>query len=78
MRRRPRNRHLRSNTLAARIDHAAEEINPFLAVIAVGLVVLDLVALAFLAPRLSFGRDDAGAAVKAVLGPRLSGPGGAQ
>lgn len=79
MRRRPRNHHPRSDTLAARIDHAAEEINPFLAVIAIGLVMLNLVALAFLAPRLSLARAGAAAAaVRAMPGPRLSGIGGAQ
>jgi hypothetical protein len=74
MRRRPRNHPPRSGTLAARIDHAAEEINPFLAVIAVGLIVLNLVALAFLSPRLSAGSGGA-ASVKTMPGPRLTGIG---
>ncbi|HEY1797576.1 MAG TPA: hypothetical protein VGG57_15805 [Stellaceae bacterium] len=78
MRRHPRNRHLRPETLAARIDHAAEEINPFLGVIAIGLVVLNLVALAFLAPNLSLSRRHPTAAVKTMPGPQLIGPGGAQ
>jgi hypothetical protein len=78
MRRGPRNHHSRSDTLAARIDHAAEEINPFLAVIAIGLVALNLVALAFLAPHLSLRRGRPDPAVRAMPGPRLPGVAGIQ
>jgi hypothetical protein len=78
MRRRPRNHHLRSDTLAARIDHAAEEINPFLGVIAIGLVVLNLVALAFFAPHLSLRRSGPAPTVKPIPGAQLSGAGGMQ
>jgi hypothetical protein len=78
MRRHPRNHHPRSDTLAARIEHAAEEINPFLGVIAIGLVVLNLVALAFLAPRLSLTHGGSDLAAKAISGPRLSGVAGLQ
>lgn len=56
MRRRPRNRQPRLEALAARVDHAAEEINPFLIVIVVELVVLNLISLALLAPRLPVTR----------------------
>jgi hypothetical protein len=77
MRWHPRNHHPRSDTLAARIEHAAEEINPFLAVIAIGLVVLNLIALAFLAPRLSLSRGGSAVTAKPIPGPRLSGVGGA-
>jgi hypothetical protein len=72
----PRNRQSRTDTLAARIEHAAAEINPFLGVIAIGLVVLNLIALAMLAPRLSPTRAGPAPAVKAIPGPRLSGVGG--
>jgi hypothetical protein len=78
MRRRPRNHRYRSATLAARIEHAAEELNPFLGVIAIGLVVLNLVALAFFAPHLSLSRRHSTSAVKPISGPRLSGVGGFQ
>lgn len=79
MRRRPRNHHSRSDTLAARIEHAAEEINPFLGVIAIGLVVLNLIALVVLAPHLSLSRGGASVArVSAIPGPRLSGVAGIQ
>jgi hypothetical protein len=47
-------------------------------VIAIGLVVLNLVALALLAPHLSLSRGRPAPAVKPVPGPRLSGIGGFQ
>jgi len=56
MRRRPRNRQPRLETLVARVDHAAEEINPFLIIIALGLVILNVISFALLAPRLSVTR----------------------
>jgi hypothetical protein len=74
MRRRPRNRQPRLDALAARVEHAAEEINPFLVVIAVGLVVLNLIALALLAPRLSVTRLGVSrAAATGAPPPRLGG-----
>lgn len=78
MRRRPRNHRPRTDTLAARIDHAAEEINPFLAVVAIGLIVLNLIALAFLSPHLSLGRSGPAPTVKAMPGPRLGALAGIQ
>ena len=78
MRRRPRNHHPRSNTLAARIDHAAEEMNPFLAVVAVGLVVLNLVVLAFHVPRLPLYRTGPSASISATSDPRAGGVAGLQ
>jgi hypothetical protein len=74
MRRRPQHRQPRPDTLAARIEHAAAGINPFLAVIAVGLVVLNLIALALLAPGLSVTRVGVSrAATASVPPPRLGG-----
>ena len=78
MRRRPQSHRPRPDRLAARIEHAAEEINPFLTVIAIGLVVLNLVALTFLAPRLSLSRGSAAGPIGVTPGPRLSGVAGLQ
>ena len=71
MRQSRHNRQPRLETLAARVDHAAGEINPFLTVIAVGLVVLNLIALALLAPRLSVART--GLSRPAAAAARLGG-----
>ena len=73
MRRHPRNRPPRLEALAARVDHAAEELNPFLVVIAVGLVILNLICLALLAPRLSAARASVTRAVASAPAPRLGG-----
>ncbi len=73
MRRRPRNRQSHPGTLAARVEHAAEEINPFLVVIAVGLVVLNLISLALLAPRASAMRAGVNRAAASAPAPRLGG-----
>jgi hypothetical protein len=75
MRRSPRNGHLRLGALVSRIDHAAGEINPFLVVIAVGLVVLNLIVMAMLAPRLRGTRTGVNrtAAAAAAPAPRLGG-----
>jgi hypothetical protein len=75
MRRSPRNGHPRLGALASRIDHAAGEINPFLVVIAVGLVVLNLIALVLHTPRLSLTRIGVNRTAAAAAPPasRLGG-----
>lgn len=75
MQRHRQRRRIRLVALASRVDEAAGRINPFLVAIAVGLVVLDLLSLALLAPHLGIVRrvPQAMAGQPSAPPPRLGG-----
>jgi len=75
MRRRPP-RCRRSDGMLARLDRAAGQMNPFLAMVAIGLLVLNVITFALMAPY--FSRRGVGAAISvgsafAVPSARLAG-----
>jgi hypothetical protein len=55
-----------------RIERAADEMNPYLAVVAVGLVLVNLIVLAALSPHLRVTRHSEIPAATAETGPILS------
>jgi len=74
--RRPPPRRRRSDGMLVRLDRAAGQMNPFLAVIAVGLLALNVITFALMAPY--FSRRSVGAAMSvgsafAVPSARLAG-----
>lgn len=58
-----------------RLDRAADTMNPFLTVLAIGLAILNLTSLALLAPRLPITREAPG--LSACLPSSASDPGAA-